>query len=371
MNALKTDDKLLPALPAIQLDAERRIVSVNDAAEKAGILPGTRFPIPLLWDAEAFSLWHESRLHMAEDPAAFPGEGEPLRMRISKFHGFHLAYVSYHYALTGNFAEAVLFHSHREYMHAAPYLSRQFARCAKALEMRISQMEDRCDDFLRNPELSPEKISDALRELMAAALFIGRVFSPILPQRQTERRQFRLSAALSAYFSQVLPQIREIDCQVSYGESENAKDLLLPFDPSAMFLLLTVLLRILNDLSDEGRADISFCRYGRDGEIRFAVNTHRTLPPLSHISDLTALSVLFPQHEVLFVLTDYLAGIQDCSVDFSANPAEGTVLVSLFVPYEKTVPDFKSPLDEEAALKKAARCLRGILFLEEAALISE
>ena len=366
--SVKAETAVRSAFPTVQIDAALQIVSVNDAAAKAGILPGTRFPTPLLWDAETFPLWHESLLRMPEDPSAFPGEGEPIRLRIAAFHGFHLAYVSYHYALAGNFAEAVLFHSHREYMYAAPYLSRQFARCARELEERMFQLEERCGTFLQKTEPSPEEITDTLRELMTAALFIGRVFSPVLPQRQTEKRKFRLSAVLSTYLASVLPGIHGIDCRISYSEEKEAADLLLPFDPSAMFLLLTVLFRILNDLSRETKADVSFHKYGRDGEIRFSFQINRPLPPLYHVSDLTALSALFPQKEMLFVLADYLSGMQDCSLDFSADPRTGSAVLSLFIPYEKTVPDFKSPLDEEAALRKAARCLKGILFLEEAAL---
>ncbi len=362
-----TDTALRTAFPTVQLDAAMRIVFANDAAKKAGIQPGIRFPVPLLWDEKQFLLWHESRILSLEEAQSFPALGEPVRFRIADFHGFHMAYISYQYALTGTFAEVTLFHSHREYMQAAPYLSAQFAHCADNLKRHIEELEERCDAFLQNSRMPQQEISAALRELMAAALFIVRVFSPVFPQRKAERQRLRLSAVLNTYLSAVLPEIQEIDCRTTYAEAEDAHDLLLPLDPSSMFLLLTALFRLLSDLSLDGQVDVSLHKYGQDGEIRVSAVTHRAMPPLSNISDFSALSALFPSMEFLFILADYLAGIQDCYLDFFADSYSRAITISLFVPYEKTVSEFKSPLEEEAALAKAKRCLRGILFLEEAA----
>lgn len=353
---------LFTAFPRVRINAEMQIIAANEKALADGIRIGEKIPLPHMHNANAFLLRHEAALSTLDEIPDSLLLQKTERFRIEGFHGFHLVSLSYRYSLAGNTAEAVLFRSYKEYAKVSPEISEKISGYTDVLEEHFELLQQRYDSMLADPEAPRDDVSRAFRELSVASLFSMRVFFKASPQRQREKRLFSVSSLLRTYLSRILPETPDMNCLIEETDDTHTGDLLLPMDTAASFLLLTILFRIMNEMSRDGRITVSRHVYGKDGEIRLSTLTHRRVPTASHISDFSALSKAFPKLEMLFVLADYLAGVQDWYLDFLSDSEADTVTVSLFLPAEKHIPDFKSPPKTEDAIADALSCLRGLSF---------
>lgn len=358
--AVQTD--LLAVIPTVQTDGALRVIGVNESAARAGVCAGETIRTRSESETNRFCKWYESCTATSRS-ASYDALGEPwrnIRLPLSSFHGFRTALVRYEYSLAGAFATVQLFRSHEEYLRCAPHITGEADQAARLFAQPLARLRERCTALLHSPDIPREDLAEPLKELLSAIFFSARLLSPFWPEMQKEKRLFSLSSLLNAYFSSVLPHLDAVDCHIEYTAEADADEPYLPLDTGAVFLLLSALLEILNDLSADGCIRVSVSRYGQDGEIRLSTVTARQLPPFSHLSSLSALTPLLPQMEMHFFAADYLSGITDSYIDLLVDAENGHITLSLYLPYEKQTSDFKSPKGAEKDVREALRCLRGI-----------
>lgn len=350
------------ALPAVRIDSAFRILHVNEAAALCGVQIGETLLTPASAPSEAFRLWHEACLRGAADSPLDPlPETTPhIRLRLNAFHGFRLADIVYTYSLDRSYATAVLYRSHKQFFRLASALTGHDDDYARHTDEYLARLRAECVSLLAGDTYARQSTAKDLEELLSAVLFVSRIHTSTI----NSKRLFRLSFLLNTYLSEVLPQLRPIDCQIVCTPPDDG-DISLPTDITAMFLLWTVLLRLLNDIGDDRCIRIAWNRYGEDGEIRFSAHTHRLAALPTHIPSISVLAAHLPFLELPLHTADYLSGCLDCYLDLHPDPAAGEITFSLYIPEEKQIPDFKSPGESAELLKEAIRCLRGMSRLTE------
>ena len=346
------------SFPAVQIDSEFRVLHANEVAAECGVIVGEYLLPPASDSNENCRLWHEACLRWAADSPLDPlsEDAQHVRVRLTGFHGFRLADIVYSCSLGGVYATAFLYRSPRYYWQHSRALTDTYGSYKTYVQDCLARLRKECSALLRGDKLASESTSQSIEEFLAAAAFLSRLpfFSPDC------KRLFRLSFLLDTYLSDILPQMRLIDCRILRTESDGS-DLSLPTDITAMFLLWTVLFRLLNDMADDRCIHVGWSRYGEDGEIRFSVRTRRLADLPTHIASISVLASYLPSLKMPLNTADYLAGCLDCYLDLHPDPAGGTLTFSLYIPEEKQIPDFKSPRESQTLLKEAILCLRGLL----------
>ena len=350
---------LSASLPTLLIDGTFRILQINEAAALCGVQIGEYLLSPDA-DAKSLRLWHEACLGGAADTPLDPLSEEPLhiRIRIDAFHGFRLADIVYTYSLSKPRAAVVLYRSSRQFFRITEALSDDANSLVRRTQHRLDCLSERCVALLMHG-ISDSGTQDALLEYAAANALLTRIH---LSAADCKRR-FHISFLLNAYLSDVLPQMRGIDCRI-LRTPDAACDLSLPTDASAMFLLWTLIITVLNDLADDRCIRIGWNRYGEDGEIRFTAHTSRLTALPAHIPGVSVLAPYLPSLQIQLDAADYIAGCLDCYLDLYTDPAAGRITFSLYIPEEKHIPDFKSPAESGDLLGTAILCMRGMLRLQ-------
>ncbi len=353
---------LSAAMPTIIIDGAFRVLQINEAAAQCGVQVG-EYMLPPDSDAAVHCrLWHEACLQGAAASLIDPLEETPrhIRVRISAFHGFRLADIVYTYSLGKPCAAAVLYRSSRQFFRLTDALTDGTDVFSRHTRTQLDRLQERYVSLLQSDGYDAKQTREALLECTAANAFLSRIH---LCAADCKRR-FHVPFLLDTYLSEVLPQIRSIDCRVLRTDSPKS-DISLPTDAAALFLLWTLLLTVLNDLADDRCVRVGWSRYGKDGEIRFSAHTSRLAALPAHIPSVSVLASYLPSLQLPLYTADYIAGCLDCYLDLYPDPAAGTVTFSLFIPEEKHIPDFKSPREAQSLLGTAILCMRGLFRLLE------
>lgn len=350
------------SIPAVRIDESFRILYANEAALLQGVQVGEHLLPPASDAAEICRLWHEACLRGGADSPIDPLEEEAqhVRVRIAAFHGFRLADIVYTYSLGTPCATAFLYRSSRYFFRITSALSEQPDRYIRQIQEHLDLLREKSVALLESEEYAGRPCREAMYELMTANAFLARMHL----SAAEHKRQFRMSFLLDTYLSGILPQMHFIDCRIVRAEPDGG-DITLPTDLTAMFLLWTAILRVLNDIADDRCIRIGGNRYGDDGEIRFSAHTARLAALPAHIPSVSVLASYLPPLRMFLQTADYLAGCLDCYLDLHPDPAAGVLTLSLYIPKEKHIPDFKSPRESRDLLREAIVCMRGLRRLKE------
>ncbi len=363
---------MLSLVPTVYTDGELRIVSMNEAAAQVGIRTNETVRVRIERDAERFRHWYEMCTDLLRTASydTLHTAGQPVRLPLRGFHGFGIAVVRYEHSLAGSFAAVMLFRSMKEFLSCAPLLTDQSEHAAHMFFSHFHRLREHLTELLRSPDVPREALAEQIGDLMAAMSLSARLLSPLTAESTKEKRIFSVFSLLDGYLSSVLPHLSFVDCHIEHIRTGLDEDWHMPIDASVLFLLFSVLVSILNEVSADGCIRIEESRYGQDGEIRFSAKTKRQMPPYSHLSALSSLEAALPQMKMQLSAADYLAGITDSYLDVFTDKEASRLGISLYLPFEKKTNDFKSPRGADEDVREACRCMRG-LFSEHARLFQD
>ncbi len=344
-DTLLRDSRQFASLPLVELDQDLTVLSANEAARVKGIQPGESLPPPAYRRLEELRAVHRARFLETDGILSDPlcEREDAFRCPIGHFHGFRLAYILYDHSLSGHRALAVLFSSHKESLSFTMQLGSRGGYTGRIQEM-LSAFRRECENLQRGAAVGTPPAEELLSLLSASAL-LTRLVSPALQDESGEVHLCSLSVLLKTFSKAPIPAAKSLIL------TSSDSDVYLPVDAAAMFLLFAEILRILSYFSLDGTVTASLTRYGEDGEIRFQTVSESASSVPARLFDITELSQRFLPLRDHLRLAEYLAGMQ-CAY-LSLLPGKDTLSLSLYIPKEKTVPDFKSPEEAERYLAHA------------------
>lgn len=360
-SAVLTDESGERTLPRMLLDRSMRVLSVNDAAQCAGIRCGESLS-SFLSEGEAlrYRACFARSPDTLYDPLMMPQNCAVFAFEPQDCHGFGIAYVEFTYTLRSCRAEAVLFSGLRDYLSFLSCGNRSGARYRQKLREALRKLRQ---DYKQMWDGKSSECSVSAEAMASASLLTMQCFQPLHYEDSREERLHRLYRFLTKYLPRVQQNTYFIDCTLTLEDPADGKEIFASFIPENLCFLLTALLGILNDLSGDRRITIALSEYAGDCEIRLTTGC-TTLPPfMRRTADILSLAPFVSSKRLMLSMAEYIAGYSGYQLYASTDEKREQMTFSLYMPRAPQEQDFKSPGESLKQTSEALESVGALCFL--------
>jgi len=347
--------------PAVRVDESMRVLYANPAAQKAGISTGDTLTLK---EGSGERLRHEACFARSPltryDPLGSPQNA--AQYTLTNTHGFRLAYVEYTYTFHRCQAIAVLFRTKQEYLHFTATLQQGPRRYCGMLLQSLRTLRDTC----RNTSADGMPVSaDTVEELMTVTLLTLQCFYPDAVYTGG-KRIYSLRRTVDAYISALTDYAAALSVSLALPFEAGGGDMYTQLDPECLYLLLSALLSVVSDISDDHTARIWLSEEGEDRSIHIRTRCGRLSRILRRTSDVQALAVAAPRKKMQLTMAEFLAGYCRYDILIDGDEEAETLTLTVFLPSHPTQPDFKTPLYADAHLDTTMRAICRLFTLMDA-----
>lgn len=347
--------------PAVRVDESMRVLYANPAAQRAGIRTGDTLTLK---EGSGERLRHEACFARSPltryDPLGSPQNA--ALYTLTNTHGFRLAYVEYTYTFHRCQAIAVLFRTKQEYLHFAAALQQGPRRYCGMLLQSLRTLRDTCRN---TPADGTPVSSDTVEELMTVTLLTLQCFYPDAVYTGG-KRIYSLRRTVEAYISALTDYAAALSVSLALPFEAGGGDMYTQLDPECLYLLLSALLSVVSDISDDHTARIWLSEEGEDRSIHIRTRCGRLSRILRRTSDVQALAVAAPRKKMQITMAEFLAGYCRYDILIGGDEEAETLTLTVFLPSHPTQPDFKTPLYADAHLDTTMRAICRLFTLMDA-----
>lgn len=347
--------------PAVRVDASMRVLYANPAAQREGFCVGDTLTLK---EGSGERLRHEACF--AQSPLTrYEPLGSPQNAALytlTNTHGFRLAYVEYTYTFHRCQAIAVLFRTKQEYLHFAAALQQGPRRYCGMLLQSLRTLRDACRN---TPADGTPVSSDTVEELMTVTLLTLQCFYPDAVYTGG-KRIYSLRRTVDAYVSALTDYAAALSISLALPFEAGSGDMYTQLDPECLYLLLSALLSVVSDISDDHTARIWLSEEGEDRSIHIRTQCGRLSRILRRTSDVQALAVAAPRKKMQITMAEFLAGYCRYDILIGGDEEAETLTLTVLLPAHPTQPDFKTPLYADAHLDTTMRAICRLFTLMDA-----
>ena len=347
--------------PAVRVDESMRVLYANPAAQREGICVGDTLTLK---EGSSERLRHEACFARSSltryEPLGSPQNA--ALYTLTNTHGFRLAYVEYTYTFHRCQAIAVLFRTRQEYLHFAAALQQGPRRYCGMLLQSLRTLRDTCRCA---PTDGTPVSADTVEELMTVNLLTLQCFYPDSVYTGG-KRIYSLRRTLDAYVAALTEYAAALSISLDLPFEAGSEDMYTQLDPECLYLLLSALLSVISDVSDDHTARIWLSEEGEDRSIHIRTRCERLSRILRRTSDVQALAVAAPRKKMQITMAEFLAGYCQYDILIGGDEEAATLTLTVLLTAHPTQPDFKTPLYADAHLDTTMRAICRLFTLMDA-----
>lgn len=347
--------------PAVRVDEAMRVLYANPSAQREGICVGDTL---ILKEGSCERLRHEACFARSPltryDPLGIPQNAALFSLKNTC--GFRIAYVEYTYTFHQCQAIAVLFHTKEEYLHFSAALRQGPRRYCGILLQSLRTLRDECRNCLLAPESGATVSADTVEELMTVTLLTLQCFYPDTVYGGG-KRLYSLRRTVEAYITALREYARALSIDLHLPLAAGGGDMYTQLDPECLYLLLSALLSVVSDLSQNRTARIWLTEEGEDRTIHICTQCEHLAQILCRTTDIQALAVGAPGKQMQLTMAEFLAGYCRYDILITGNEEDKTLTLSVCMPANPTKSDFKGPMYAEAYAEATLRAICRLFVL--------
>lgn len=355
----KSKDNLSPQgqtvfAPAVRIDSAMRILYANPSAQMAGLRAGDILT-PAYGSGERLrheEAWNGSPLTRY---APLDTPQNAALYELESTHGFRLAYVEYTYIFHRCSAIAVLFRTRREYLEFAAALDRGPRRYCLMLRRALNTLREECRRALTAPATATLS-ADTVEEMLTVTILSLQCFYPDTVYTGG-KRLYSLRRLVEEYLIALHRYSTALSIHLDISAPQTTTDLYTPLDPECLYLILSALLSVVSDLSDNHTAAVSLGEAGEDRSIYIRTECRRLCRIFSHTTDIQSLAVGASCKEMYLTMAEYLCGYCGYEIHIFGEEDSGILTLQVYMPAHPAQTDFKAPLYADAHLENTLRAI--------------